>query len=302
MTRTLQPTAGGAIAKPFLTHHNMLDRDLFLRISNELDLKMAIGCGFDRVFEFAIDFRNEGIDSSHLQEFQMLEWYAAYKNYRDAIVWTKELLRYAVKHSIGTLQFDVEINEKIHTIDLSKEIPVVSFQDLLKEKQIDMHADKDELIAIAKGLGFSDKHLANRSRGNLLDDIYKKKIRPNLIDPIIVVDYPFDLLPLARRSDKDPSLSEAFQLIIGTWEIVKGYSELIDPIEQRESFERQQKEKELGDEEAMSVNEEFLEAMEHGFPPITGWGMGIDRFVSLMTGQKNLKDTVLFPLLGDDNS
>ena len=300
VTRTLQPVAGGANAKPFITHHNMLDRDLFLRVSNELDLKMSIGAGFERVFEFAIDFRNEGIDSSHLQEFQMLEWYAAYKNYKDAINWTEELLKYAIKESIGTLEFTVEVDGKVHSIDLSKPIPVVSFADLLKGKGIDSQAEKEELAKIAKELGYTSDYISKRSRGNLLDDIYKKKIKPELIQPVIITNYPSDLLPLARRNDENEEVADAFQLVIGTWEIVKAYSELINPLEQEEAFKLQQKSKELGDDEAMPINYEFLEAMQHGFPPIVGFGMGIDRVIALITGQKNLKDTVLFPLLGDD--
>jgi lysyl-tRNA synthetase, class II len=299
VTRSLQPKAGGAMAETFMTHHNAFDEDFHLRISPELDLKMAVVGGMERVFEFATNFRNEGIDPSHLQEFQMLEWYAAYENFETGMNWTEEMIRYVLKKTTGELTctvFDKEGKEQI--VDFEKPIPRMRFDDILKKyTDITIHSSFDELLAYAKEIGLDEKVSKTRSYGNLLDDIYKKKARPHLIDPVFVTHYPTVLVPLARQSDVDQNIAESYQLLVGSWEIVKAYSELVDPIRQREMFTEQAAAKAGGDKEAMDVDEEYLAAMEHGMPPMTGWGMGIDRFVTLVTGQKNLRDTVLFPLM-----
>jgi len=297
-TRSLQSVAGGAMAETFKTHHNALDEEFSLRISPELDLKTAMVGGFERVFEFAINFRNEGMDPSHVQEFQMLEWYCAYENYEAGMDWTEEMLKQAVEKSLGKLTFNVYDKEGAeHGIDFSKPIPRIKFTDLLKEHAgIDMiETSTEDLIKKAIELGIDKKEAETRSRGNLLDDIYKKTARPKLIQPVFVTHYPVEIVPLARPLDEDPKIAESYQLVIASWEIVKAYSELVDPIIQREKFEAQALAKADGDKEAMDINEEFLTAMEHGMPPITGWGMGIERFVTLITGQKNLRDVVLFP-------
>ena len=294
VTRTLQPIYGGALAEPFKTHHNYLKKDFYLRISNELDLKMVACGGIDRVFEFAIDFRNEGIDASHLQEFQMLEWYMAYGDYKQGIEMTKNLLKHSIKEATGSTVFLYDGKE----FDLSKDIPIVTFDSLMKKYDIDINADKETLQKKAEEVGIKKNDIEKKSRASLLDDLYKKVARPNLIEPIFVTDHPSDLFPLARVSDKDPKKAESFQLVIASWEIVKGYSELIDPQKQKIFFDSQNKAREEGDKEAMPTNNEFLEAMEHGFPPMIGFGMGIDRIVTLITDNKNLKDTVLFPTLG----
>lgn len=299
-TRTLQSVAGGAMAETFKTHHNALDEEFSLRISPELDLKMTVVGGFDRVFEFATNFRNEGMDPSHVQEFQMLEWYCAYENYETGMDWTEEMLRETIEKALGTLKFNVfdkEGNE--HEIDFSQPIPRKKFGDLLKEGAgIDMiETPTEDLIKKAIELGIDKEEAQTRSRGNLLDDIYKKTVRPKLIQPVFVTHYPVEIVPLARPLDEDPNIAESYQLVMASWEIVKAYSELVDPIVQREKFEEQAAAKAGGDKEAMDVNEEFLKAMEHGMPPITGWGMGIERMVTLITGQKNLRDVVLFPTM-----
>ncbi len=299
-TRSLHSVAGGAMAETFNTHHNALDEDFSLRISPELDLKMCVVGGFERVFEFAICYRNEGMDPSHVQEFQMLEWYCAYENYEAGMKWTEEMVRKAVQDALGGLVFNVFDKDGVeHSIDFSKPIPKVKFADLLKEHAgIDMLETSDkELVKKAVSLGIDKKEAEGRSRGNLLDDIYKKTARPKLIQPVFVTHYPVEIVPLARPSDEDSRIAESYQLLIGGWEVVKAYSELVDPIIQREKFMEQAKAKAGGDKEAMELNEEFLTAMEHGMPPITGWGMGIERFVTLITGQKNLRDVVLFPTM-----
>lgn len=301
-TRVLQPQAGGALAKPFMTHHNALDQDFVLRIAPELDLKMAIAGGMERVFEFATNFRNEGIDPSHLQEFQMLEWYAAYKNYETGMNWTEAMLRDVLVDATGTHTFTVyDKEDKPHEINIVKPFERVKFADLLAAKNVDMFADKETLLKQAEGFGLRRDELAKRGRANILDEIYKKTIRPGLIQPMFVTHYPADLVPLARTMDEDPRIAESYQLLMAGWEVVKGYSELVDPLKQRKAFEAQAAAKHEGDEEAMEVNEEFLTAMEHGMPPITGFGMGIDRLVTLVTGQKNLRDVVLFPLMNPED-
>jgi len=297
-TRILQPQEGGAAAKPFKTHHNALDYDFVLRISPELDLKMAIIGGFERVFEFAINFRNEGIDPSHLQEFQMLEWYCAYENFERGMQWTEEILKYSVQRALGSSVFIVHDRKGNKCeINIGSDYRKIEFSELLKEYGIDIFSSKDELISLAIHNGFEKKEVMKRSRGNLLDDIYKKLIRPNIIQPTFITHYPSDLLPLARQNDFKPELADSYQLVIASWEIVKGYSELVDPISQRCSLEKQAQAREMGDDEAMIVNEEYLIAMEHGMPPVTGCGIGIDRLAALINGQKNLRDLVFFPLL-----
>ncbi len=302
-TRTLQPQAGGAVAKPFVTHHHALDQAFALRIAPELDLKMAIVAGFDRVFEIATNFRNEGIDPSHLQEFQSIEWYAAYENAAHNMAWTEAVLKKSIVEALGTSIFTVYDRQgKPHEIDIAQEFRRVTFAELLAEQGIDIFATKEELAVTARKIGLPEEEIRARSRGNLLDDIYKKLVRPNLIQPTFITQYPADLLPLARANDADPRLADSYQVAIATWEVVKGYSELVDPIRQREMFEEQAREKAAGDEEAMSVDEEYLVAMEHGMPPITGCAIGIDRLITLITGQKNLRDCVLFPLMKPDET
>ncbi len=303
VTRTLQLQAGGALAKPFTTHHNTLDTDYALRIAPELDLKMAVIGGLERVFEFAISFRNEGMDPSHLQEFQMLEWYAAYENMDTNMKWTEEMLQNILPKVLGTPSFKVyDKKGKEHMVDISKPFKKVTFTELLASVKVDIFAEKDVLVKKAIEAGIDAAEAKSRSRANLLDDIYKKLIRPNLVDPTFVTHHPGDLKPLARRNDVDPRLADSFQLLIAGWEVVNAYSELVDPIAQRKLLEDQAKEKNAGDAEAMEVNEEYLTAMEHGMPPITGFGMGIDRLVALVTGQKNLRDVVLFPLMKKEDS
>ena len=298
VTRTLQMQAGGALAKPFTTHHNTLDAEYALRIAPELDLKMAVVGGLEKVFEFAMAFRNEGMDPSHLQEFQMLEWYCAYEDVNTNMKWTEEMLRDVLTKALGKNSFTVfDKKGAEHVIDISKPFKKVTFKELLDGVGVDIFAEKDVLVKKAIEIGISAEEANTRSRSNLLDDIYKKLVRPNLVDPTFVTQHPGDLKPLARRNDADPRLADSFQLLIASWEVVNAYSELVDPITQRKLMEDQAKEKAGGDAEAMEVNEEYLTAMEHGMPPITGFGMGIDRLVALVMGQKNLRDVVLFPLM-----
>lgn len=298
-TRTMQAQAGGAMAKVFETHHNALDHEFVLRISLELEHKMLLAGRFERVFEIGKCFRNEGIDPSHLQEFTLLEWYAAYADINDNMTWTQEMLQSIVPKVLGTTKCTVlDKNEEEVEIDWAGEWPRVKFGDLLK-KYADMDMQKittEELRTYAvKNCELPGPEAAKMGRGNLLDHVYKKTARPHLVQPTFVVDWPTDLKPLARPNED--GTSDVYQLLVAGWEIVNSYGELIDPRVQRKLLEEQASAKTNGDEEAMEVDEEFLAAMEHGFPPMTGFGMGIDRFVALITGQPNLRDVVLFPLL-----
>ena len=297
VTRTLQPYTGGALAESFTTKHKRLKEEFSLRISNELDLKMMVAGGYERVFEFAIDFRNEGIDSSHLQEFQMLEWYMAYENYEDGMRRSEEMLQKALKDATGKDTFIVKTKDGEKEISL-KNIPKYTFGEILTKNGIDANADEETIQKELIKIGFSKESLEGKSKGTLLDEWYKKKVRPTLIDPVFLTDYPSELLPLARRKDNNPELTDSYQLVVNGVEIIKGYSELVDPVEQRNAFEEQQILRKDGDAEAMEFNEEFLTAIEHGIPPISGFGMGIDRMVALITGAQNLKESVYFPLLG----
>ncbi len=259
--------------------------------------------GLEKVFEFAICFRNEGMDPSHLQEFQMLEWYAAYQNFETNMKWSEEMLKSVLPKALDSSTFTVfDKKGKDHAVDISKPFKRVTFGQLLADVGVDIFAEKDLLVKKAIDVGIDADEAKSRSRSNLLDDIYKKLVRPNLIDPTFVTHHPADLKPLARKNDADPRLADSFQLLIAGWEVINAYSELVDPIAQRAEMETQAKDKKSGDEEAMEVNEEYLTAMEHGMPPITGFGMGIDRLVALVTGQKNLRDVVLFPLMKKEDA
>jgi lysyl-tRNA synthetase class 2 len=285
----------GALARPFISHHNSLDMDVFLRIAPETYLKRCIVAGYDKVYEFARCFRNEGMDPSHLQDFTMLEWYAAYWNYEDNMSFTEKMVKATLQEVTGGLT----IQRGGRTIDFSKTWPRVRLRDLILEKSgIDIDAHKD--AASLKAAIFAKKiDLENpdAGRGSLIDQLYKRTSRPHLIDPVFIIRHPKDLSPLARSSDDDPNTVDRFQLVVDTWEVVNAYSELVDPMDQRARLEDQAKQHAAGDEEAMVEDEDYLLAMEHGMPPISGFGMGIDRFVALLTDAPNLRDVVLFPLL-----
>lgn len=295
-TATLEAQAGGAMARTFSTHHNALDHDFVLRIAMELPHKIVCSGGIERLFEIGKCFRNEGSDPSHLQEFTMIEWYAAYAGIEENKRWTEAMLKQICENVLGTTKVTVlDKEDQPQVIDFGKPFAEVRFPDLLVEHaKLDMHTASDqEVQAKAKEVGV--EHIDGVSRANLLDDIYKKTARPKLIQPTFVLDYPEDLKPLAAPNGD--GTASCFQLLIAGWEIVNAYGELIDPQVQRELLERQAAAKEAGDDEAMEVDERFLKAMEHGFPPMTGFGMGIDRLVALLTAQPNLRDVVLFPTM-----
>ena len=298
-TPILNNKPSGATAKPFVTHHNALDIDLYLRIAPETYLKRAIVGGFTKVFEIARCFRNEGMDATHLQDFTMIEGYGAYLNYKDNMVFLRELLQNIIQKLFGTLS--IQVGDKM--VDLSGEWPSVSFQELiLKYANIDIYKEdtKEKLLAKIKELKIeidSETPLENLGYGNLVDQLYKKVARPHLVNPVFLVDHPISLSPLARANDDNPNLTDRFQLVINGAEIINAYSELVDPQEQERRLEEQARLKAHGDEEAMPMDYDYISAMEYGMPPISGWGIGIDRLIQLLTGSDNIKDVVLFPLM-----
>ena len=299
-TPILQNQAGGAMAKTFNTHHNDYDMDMVLRISLEIEHKMLMAGGYDRVYEIGKNFRNEGSDSTHIQEFTMMEWYAAYESLETNMNWTEELLKSLAKDVVGKTKFTVyekDGDEEGTEVDFDGVWPRRPFAELVKENAgIDiLSADRKELEAKAQEYGMDKDEMKKTGDANLMDFIFKKSSRSKIIHPTFVTNYPGGLKPLAQQNE-DGSAQVA-QLVIAGAEITNQYAELVDPIKERELLESQAQAKEAGDEEAMDVNEEFLTAMEHGMPPMTGFGMGIDRLVAILTEQKNLRDTIFFPIL-----
>lgn len=298
-TPVLTNKPSGALARPFISHHNALDIDVFLRIAPETYLKRAVVGGFTRVFEFARCFRNEGMDPGHLQDFTMLEAYCAYYNYQDNMKFLQRMLLHAVQAVFG----DTKITIGDSAVDFSKEWPVVSFRELLlRDCGIDIEAFETAAQLLSEirrrniDLG-KDEELESLGKGNLIDQLYKKVSRPKLLQPTFLIRHPISLSPLARANDEDPSLTDRFQLLIGGAEVINGYSELVDPIEQEKRLLEQARLQEGGDEEAMCMDSDYITAMRHGMPPISGWGMGIDRLMQVLTGQQILRDSVLFPIM-----
>ncbi|MFA6917389.1 MAG: amino acid--tRNA ligase-related protein, partial [Candidatus Gracilibacteria bacterium] len=301
-TPVLESVSSGAAAKPFITHHNALDIDMYLRIAaGELWQKMAIVGGFEKTFEVARCFRNEGMDPSHLQEFTMIEHYAAYWDFEDNMKFTEKMFEYMLQKLIGTTKVMVKDREGNEVeVDFKTPWPRKRYTDLIKEDSgIDVleHDNAETLLKEIRKNHIQIDDAESLGYGNLVDALYKKVTRPKLIQPTFVIQHPLLTKPLARKNDKDSRLCDTFQLLVNSWEIVNAYSELVDPVDQRERFEAQSKAKAEGDEEAMMINEEYLVAMEHGMPCMSGWGMGIDRLVTLLTRQDNVKDCVLFPLM-----
>ncbi len=293
-TPVLQPLYGGATAQPFVTHHNALDTDFYLRISDELYLKRLLVAGFPKVYEIAKDFRNEGIDVTHNPEFTMLEFYEAYGTAGSQRMFVESLMKSLVKELFGgdTITYGEE------TIGFSETFNVVSYFDLLKRSALITNVEtgtRDEMALKAEQLGV--KVDPADSKEKILDNIYKKACRPKLIQPTFIIDYPADYLPLAKRTPANPAVVDAFQLVIGGLELVKAFSELNDPQDQAARMQAQEKDKAAGDTEAQSYDADFIEAMEHGMPPAGGVGIGIDRLAMLLTNTKNIREVVFFPTL-----
>ena len=293
-TPMLHPIMGGANAKPFITHHNALDMDLYLRIAPELYLKRLVVGGFDRVFEIGRNFRNEGIDKSHNPEFTSLEAYQAYADYNTMAELIPDLLAYVAKSVLGTTE--VEFNG--HKIDLGKPFARKSIVDLVKEYAgIDLMQAQtlEEAQAMAKSAGVDASDCT--SWGKVVQEVFDAKVEANLIDPILVMDMPRDVSPLAKTHRSNPRLVEHFDAYVAGMEMGCAYSELSNPLEQKERFEAQVAAREAGDDEAQMLDEDFVTALENGFPPSGGMGMGIDRLAIFLTGAETIRDVIAFPTL-----
>ncbi len=297
-TPILQNQAGGAMAKTFNTHHNDYDLDMVLRISLELEHKMMMAAGYQRIYEIGKNFRNEGSDPTHIQEFTMIEWYAAYETLETNMKWTQQLIQGIANDVIGKTTFTIlDKNDNSVEINLGGNWEQVRFDDLLRRNaNLDIStASHDEIKSKASEYGMSDDEVSKTGRANLLDFIYKKSSRNHITAPTFVTNYPGELKPLAQQNPD--GTAEIAQLIIAGAEITNQYAELVNPITQRELLESQSQAKADGDDEAMEIDERFLTAMEHGMPPMTGFGMGIDRLVAILTEQDNLRDVIFYPIM-----
>jgi len=290
-TPILQPIYGGAAARPFITHHNALDIPLYLRIANELYLKRLIVGGFDRVYEFAKDFRNEGMDRFHNPEFTMLELYVAYKDYIWMMDFVEKIFGYVSEKVLGTTK--VKFGE--HEIDLAGPWRRLSMFDSIKEfTNIDISGmDEEDLKKTAKKLNV--EVTPDMGIGKIIDEIFGEHVEANLIQPTFIMDYPVEMSPLAKKHRSNPRLVERFEPIIAGKEVANAFSELNDPIDQYNRFLDQMKLKDRGDQEAQVMDEDYVRALEIGMPPTAGLGIGIDRMVMLFTGQISIRDVIFFP-------
>ncbi len=298
-TPILQPIPGGATARPFITHHNALDTDFYLRVAPELYLKKLVVGGFEKVFEIARCFRNEGIDWSHNPEFTQVELYRAYADYQDLMKMMEKFFVYLMKKTNGG---EMKTVYEKDTIDFTPPYERITFRDILIKFggcDIEQYPDRENMAKKARELGL--EILPSDDRGKIMDEIFKKVVRPKIVNPIFVINHPIELSPLAKKVSGDPRYVERFQLLVAGTELMNAFSELNDPIDQRERFESQQKMRTAGDEEAMRIDEDFIAALEHGMPPTAGLGMGIDRLTALLTNSHNIKEVILFPTLKPEN-
>ncbi|MFM8558194.1 MAG: lysine--tRNA ligase [bacterium] len=292
-TPVLQPLYGGAFARPFVTRHNALDMDLYLRVSNELYLKRLIVGGLERVYEFARDFRNEGMDRSHNPEFTLLEYYQAFADVHDMMTLTEQLVCDALQHACGSLQ--VEYGGR--TLDFTPPWPRVSMLDAVSEKVGESIHSLDEAVLSRHVARLSLHPRAGTGAGGMLDELFSALVQPELVNPAFVVDFPVEVSPLARVSRTNPRVEERFELFVAGREIANSFSEQNDPDAQRAAFEAQGAARARGDEESQPLDEDYLRALEYGMPPTGGVGIGIDRLVMLATDSHSIRDVLLFPHL-----
>jgi lysyl-tRNA synthetase class 2 len=294
-TPILQPLYGGANARPFITHHHALDMDLYLRVAPELYLKRLLVGGFEKVYEIARCFRNEGIDHNHNPEFTQIEFYWAYADYNDSMNLMEDLLPKLIQ-KIG---LPLKITTREGEVDFTPPYPRKTMRNLIKEfAKIDLEDFKTQPELYKKAVELGVEVESFEGRGKIIDEIYKKFARPFIKNPIFVTDHPVELSPLAKRKAENPEYTERFQLVcIGGNELCNAFSELNDPIDQEARFKEQEELRKAGDDEGMRYDEDFINALKHGMPPTTGLGMGIDRLVKLLLDTPNLKEVILFPTL-----
>ena len=299
-TPMMQVIPGGAVARPFITHHNSLDQDMYLRIAPELYLKRLVVGGFERVFELNRNFRNEGLSTRHNPEFTMLEFYQAYADYHDLMSLTEEMLRKIAHEVIGSGKITYQDVE----LDFDKPFKRMTLLDAIVEKvdgvnlaQLENH---EEVSALAKSMGIAVKD--NWGAGKIQLEIFEEKVEESLQQPTFITEYPTEVSPLARRNDDNPAISDRFELFIGGREIANGFSELNDSEDQAERFKAQVAEKDAGDDEAMHFDQDYITALEYGMPPTAGEGIGIDRLVMLFTNSASIRDVLLFPHMRPVNS
>ncbi len=302
-TPILDNAASGAAARPFVTHHNDFDTDVYLRIAFETSLKKATVGRFEKVFEIGQDFRNEGSDPSHVQEFTQVEHYAVYRNYEDNMRFTEKMFDYLFEKLGLAKQLKVKDKDWIEKIvnfttpweriDYTQGVNQASGLDI---SQYGIE-DADRLRADIQAKGISFEGMEKMGTTTLIDYLYKKVLRPKITGPAFIYNYPVIMQPLARISDGDENIVEQFQLLVNGWEICKAYSELVDPLLQQVNFDKQAEAAAKGDDEATSGDEAFVEAMEYGMPPQSGFGMGLERILAILTEQDNLRDVIMFPLM-----
>jgi lysyl-tRNA synthetase class 2 len=290
-TPILQPIPGGASARPFITHHNALDMTLYLRIADELYLKRLIVGGFEGVYEFSKDFRNEGMDRNHNPEFTVMEIYIAYKDYKWMMSFTEQIIKKAVLDIHG--KTEIAFGDK--TIDLNPPYKRISMTDAIKENTgFDISGmTEDDLRKVCDK--FEVPNTPEMGKGKLIDALFSEKCENKYIQPTFIIDYPTETSPLTKMHRSKPGLVERFELMINGKEIANAYSELNDPIDQMERFQEQLKLSEKGDDEAMFIDLDFVKALEYGMPPTSGMGIGIDRLTMLITNQPSIQDVLLFP-------
>ena len=290
-TPVLQPIPGGAAARPFITHHNTLDIPLYLRIANELYLKRLIVGGYDGVYEFSKDFRNEGMDRSHNPEFTVLEIYVAYKDYLWMMDFTEEMIEKVALDLHGTTKVIVGKQE----IDFKRPFKRITMMDAIKESTgFDISGlDEEGLRSVADSLNVEVDD--TMGKGKIIDEIFGEKAEPHMIQPTFITDYPVEMSPLCKKHRDNPELTERFELLVNGKELCNAYTELNDPIDQLERFQEQMKLSEKGDDEAMFIDMDFVRALEYGMPPTSGMGMGMDRLAMLMTNQSSIQEVLFFP-------
>jgi len=298
----MQPIPGGAAARPFITHHNALDIDLYLRIAPELYLKRLIIGGFERVYEINRNFRNEGISTQHNPEFTMLEFYLAYATFEDLMTITEEMIGFIARELLGNLKLEYQGQ----AIDLTPPWPRITVRDAILKysppglADEGIFSDREKAFEFAKKLGLDIPE--GFSHGKIILEIFEKVAEQKFIRPTFVTHYPLEVSPLSRKNENDQTVVDRFELLICGREIANAFSELNDPIDQKDRFIQQLKEKEAGDAEAHLMDEDFVKALEYGMPPAAGEGIGIDRLVMLLTNSPSIRDVILFPQLRPEKS